>query len=145
MTDIEQVVFLYWSWETWFYFLSSHPSFVFFSSVSQVDITRLSAADNFHFLLSDCTTLILLSFSWFAWLNEESCWSDNHKLISRFEYFQKIFEWRVVLMKQSTVLNAELNFDSNGTPRFSIKNHTEPIKNKNYFFTLKNKGKLRIS
>jgi hypothetical protein len=42
-------------------------------------------------------------------------------------------------MKQSTVLNVEFNFDSNGTPRFSIKNHTEPIKNKNHLFTMKNK------
>jgi hypothetical protein len=37
-------------------------------------------------------------------------------------------------MKPSTVLSAELDFDSNGSSRFSIKNHAERKKNQKLVF-----------
>jgi hypothetical protein len=49
--------------------------------------------------------------------------SHAHKVISRFVYFQKTFKSGPVLMKWSGVLDAELNFDSNGSSVLSIKNH----------------------
>jgi hypothetical protein len=59
----------------------------------------------------------------------------EHEVISRFDYFQKIFKSRAVLLKQNSVLGTELNFDSNGISRFSIKkNHTKQKKMKTRFF-----------
>ena len=75
----------------------------------------------------------------------EICNKHVHKVISRFEYFRQIFESKTVLVKQRTVLDAESNFESNGSLKFSIKkSFTIPKKLKNYIFLLKIRHKLRI-
>jgi hypothetical protein len=70
---------------------------------------------------------------------------NAYKVISRFEYFRIIFESLHVLGKQRAVLSTELNFDLDDRLRFSMKNHTGPQKNKNYFFMPKNRGKMHVS
>jgi hypothetical protein len=54
-------------------------SLVFLLSwVNQVNLTRFSVADNFHFLLDDCTTPTARCFRLLAWISEESCWSVRY-------------------------------------------------------------------
>jgi hypothetical protein len=59
MTDIEQVVFYIDHQKHDFIFCRIISIVLLTSSVSQIDVTRLFVADNFYFLLSDCTTPIV--------------------------------------------------------------------------------------